>query len=192
MYRKEIFSIPNIMGYFRIALIPVFMYLYFKAETRQDYYIVTAVVGVSSVTDFLDGAVARKFNMVTELGMLIDPLADKLTQGALAICFLGRYPLMWLVLGLYVVKEAFMVIVGLVMIKHNGHRLHGAIFPGKLSTATIYVVMFLFLVFPYMSMAVVNTLIIICAVTLVIAFVAYIPVFTKMHKLPPVEDRVDL
>ena len=98
--RKEIFSIPNILGYFRILLIPVFMTLYFKAEKPSDYFAAAVVVGISSLSDMFDGLIARKFNMITELGKFIDPLADKLTQGALIVCFVARYPLMWLLVGI--------------------------------------------------------------------------------------------
>ena len=64
--RKEIFSIPNLMGYFRILMIPVFSWMYLTASTREDVYRAAAVVFISSVTDLLDGWVARRFHMVTE------------------------------------------------------------------------------------------------------------------------------
>lgn len=78
---KEIFSIPNLMGYFRILLIPVFTWIYVQADSVSDYYTAAVLVGISGLTDMFDGKVARKFNMITELGKFIDPLADKLTQG---------------------------------------------------------------------------------------------------------------
>ena len=90
--KKEIFSIPNLMGYFRILMIPVFCYLYIG---KQRYLAASAAVLLSSLTDLFDGKIARKFNMVTELGKLLDPVADKLTHGALALCLALRYPLMW-------------------------------------------------------------------------------------------------
>lgn len=186
--RKEIFSIPNILGYFRILLIPVFMYLYFKAESSKDYYTAAVVVGVSSLSDMFDGLIARKCNMVTELGKLIDPLADKLTQGALIVCFLNRYDYMWILLGIYVVKEGFMAVIGLVMLKHNGRKLDGAMWYGKVSTALLYIVMVLLLLLPEMKLSLANTLIIIAAVSMLFALVAYIPVFVKLYKQPPLED----
>ena len=67
------------MGYFRILMIPVFSWMYLTASTREDVYRAAAVVFISSVTDLLDGWVARRFHMVTELGKFVDPLADKLT-----------------------------------------------------------------------------------------------------------------
>lgn len=182
--RKEIFSIPNILGYLRILLIPVFMYIYFTAESLKDYYIAVAVVGVSSLTDMFDGLIARKFNMITELGKLVDPLADKLTQGALIICFLSRYSLMWLLMGIYVVKEGFMLVMGLVVIRRNGNRLNGATWAGKISTAMLYVAMFLLLLLPKMDPEIVDLLIILCSIANIITLIVYIPIFVKMYNAP--------
>ena len=81
--RKELLSIPNLMGYFRLLMIPVFVYLYLHAETDRGYYAAAAVMGISSITDMFDGLVARKFNMITEFGKFLDPFADKMTHGAL-------------------------------------------------------------------------------------------------------------
>lgn len=186
--RKEIFSIPNILGYFRILLIPVFMSIYFCAEKTSDYYAAAIVVGISSLSDLFDGLIARKCNMVTELGKFIDPLADKLTQGALILCFLNRYPWMWLLMGIYVAKEGFMAVMGLVMLRHNGRRLNGAMWYGKVSTAMLYIFMFLLLLLPMMSLTVVNILIFICAGASVLTLAGYIPVFVKMYKEPPIQE----
>ena len=104
--KKELLSIPNLMGYFRLLMIPVFVAIYMRAETTTDYYIAAAVLGISSLTDMFDGLVARKFNMITEFGKFLDPLADKLTHGALLLCLCSRYSLMWVLVVLFVLKEA--------------------------------------------------------------------------------------
>lgn len=186
--RKEIFSIPNILGYFRILLIPVFMILYFRSETTKDYYCAAVVVGVSSLSDMFDGLIARKFNMITELGKFIDPFADKLTQGALIVCFLNRYDLMWLLLGIYVIKEGFMAAMGIVVLRRNGQKLDGAKWFGKVSTAMLYIVMFLLLILPGMSMTAANVLIIICAAAMLLTLAGYIPVFVNLYKQPYREE----
>ncbi len=85
--KKEIFSIPNLMGYFRILLIPVFCYLYITAETEREYLYAALVVLLSSLTDLFDGKIARRFHMVTELGKALDPIADKLYA-----CSTGNLP----------------------------------------------------------------------------------------------------
>ncbi len=96
-----------------------------QADSVSDYYTAAVLVGISGLTDMFDGKVARKFNMITELGEFIDPLADKLTQGALVICFAIRYPLMRAVLVLFIVKEGFMGIMGLLLLS-RGKKLDGA------------------------------------------------------------------
>lgn len=115
--KKEIFSIPNIMGYFRILLIPVFCYLYITAESEREYLYAAFVVLISSLTDLFDGKIARRFNMITELGKALDPIADKLTHGALAVCLATRYPLMWVLIVLMIIKEGYMGIQGLIFLK---------------------------------------------------------------------------
>ena len=127
---KEIFSIPNIMGYFRILLIPLFCYLYMTAKTEKDFLYAALVVLLSSLTDLFDGKIARHFHMVTDLGKALDPIADKLTHGALALCLATRYPLMWGLILLLVIKEGYMGIMGLIFLK-KGKILNGAMWFGK-------------------------------------------------------------
>ena len=70
------------------------------------------VVLISSLTDLFDGKIARRFNMITELGKALDPVADKLTHAALAVCLATRYPLMWLLIALMLIKEGYMEYYG--------------------------------------------------------------------------------
>ena len=179
--RKEIFSIPNLMGYFRILLIPVFSWMYCTADSVGDYYAAAAVVGISGLTDMFDGKIARRFDMITELGKFIDPLADKLTQAALLICLAVRYPLMRAVLALFVVKEGFMAIMGALLLP-RGKKLDGAMWFGKVCTAVLYAVLFLLLLLPGIGTAAANVLIGICGAFLLFSFVMYIPVFRRMWK----------
>ena len=80
--KREIFSIPNLMGYFRILLIPVFSWMYCTADSTGDYYAAAVVVGVSGLTDMFDGKIARRFNMITELGKFITVETDKAVVGS--------------------------------------------------------------------------------------------------------------
>lgn len=88
--KKDLFTIPNLMGYFRILLVPVFIYLYINAHSVTDTYKALAVLILSGVTDFFDGIAARKLHQVTELGKALDPVADKLTLGAVIFCLIHR------------------------------------------------------------------------------------------------------
>ena len=176
---KEIFSIPNLMGYFRILLIPVFCYLFFSAETKEDYLIAACIVLISTITDFLDGWVARRFHMITELGKFVDPLADKLTHAALAVCLAFRYPLMLLIVGIMVIKEGFMAVMGMIKLK-KGKKLDGAKWFGKVCTAALFLMMCILLLFPSITRAAADGLIIGCAVVQLFTLAMYIPVFRKM------------
>lgn len=179
--RREVFSIPNIMGYFRIILIPIFLYFYYNATSIKDYYIVAGIVCISGITDFLDGYIARKFNMITELGKFIDPLADKLTQAALVFSLAFRYELMWYLVGLFIIKEGFMAIMGIIMLR-KGKKLDGAKWFGKLCTAILYIVMFILILFPKINDIRANLLILVCLIFMLISFVLYIQVYYKMNK----------
>ena len=156
--KKELLSIPNLMGYFRLLMIPVFVWLYLTASTDMDYYMAALVMGISSLTDMFDGMVARKFNMITEFGKFLDPLADKLSHGAILLCLLSRYPLILLMLVLYVIKEGFMLVMGIIKLR-QGKKLNGAKWFGKCCTALLYVVLLIFLIFPRLPLGIVNCLI---------------------------------
>ena len=144
---REYFSIPNLLSYFRLILIPVYLLVYFNAEEPKDLVWAALVIAVSGLTDMFDGKIARHFNMITEWGKLIDPVADKLTLAAVALSLAFRFPLMRLVFALYVVKEAFMGVMGLIMLR-RGSKLNGAMWYGKVCTAVTYLVIFVLLLFP--------------------------------------------
>lgn len=176
--KKDLFTIPNIMGYCRILLIPVFCYFYIA---KENYIVATIIVLLSSLSDLFDGYIARKFNQVTELGKALDPIADKLTHAALALCLASRYPLMWALIALMIIKEGYMGIMGLYFIK-RGKMLDGAHWFGKVCTATLFVVLFVLFLLPHLSIKIVNTLIILCMIVMLFTLCMYIPVFRKMKK----------
>jgi cardiolipin synthase len=178
---KELFTIPNILSYIRIILIPFFAYCYITAAEPRDYYIAALIILFSGLTDLLDGFIARKFNQITELGKVIDPVADKLTQMAIIICLLFQYEYIWILIVLFVVKELFMGINGLVLLR-KGKKLDGSMWFGKVTTAVFYIAAFLLIAFPEMNN---NTAAILMAVTgifIVLSIVLYTPVFLKMHR----------
>lgn len=179
--KKEVFSIPNILSFVRLLLIPVFMIFYLTAKTPFDYYIAAAVILISGLTDMADGLIARKFRMITELGKVLDPIADKLTQVAIVFTLTFRFPAMFFLFVLLAVKEIFMGVNGLVLLR-KGKKLDGAMWFGKLATAVLYVVMFIFIAVPTLPDTAANILMIIAGFFLVLSFLLYIPVFADMYK----------
>ena len=87
-YQKKILTIPNIMSFFRLVLIPIIVYFY---VVKENYLWTLILLVVSGLTDIVDGFIARKFKMISDFGKAIDPIADKLTQLALLCCLLFRF-----------------------------------------------------------------------------------------------------
>lgn len=148
--KKRIFTIPNILSMFRIALIPIYVWIYLKAERKTDYHIATAIMAVSMITDAFDGIIARKCNMITTLGKVLDPVADKLTQVVVLVCLAIRFSPLWWVFGVFMVKETFMFVMGLLALSH-GRMLNGALIAGKICTAVLFASMALLMLSPDMG-----------------------------------------
>lgn len=130
MRNKNIFTIPNILSIFRLLLLPVIVYTYMN---QKDYVLTGVLLLVSGITDLLDGYIARTFNMMSDLGKILDPVADKATQAVILLCLVTRFR--WLVIPFMciVVKELFMSFIGLIVIKKTG-EVHGAVWHGKVAT----------------------------------------------------------
>ena len=140
--KTNFFNIPNCLCYFRILLIPVFLLVYFYAKWEYHYVTAAFILVLSGLSDFLDGFIARKFNMITDFGKLIDPIADKITQFTIAITLLFTYPLAWILLVIIVLKDGMLGIVGLYLYDY-GVKVKGASWWGKIATAYFYVVVIL-------------------------------------------------
>ena len=183
--RKDLFTIPNLMGYFRIILIPIFMAVYIGADSRADYIAAAVILGISGLTDCFDGKVARHFNMITEWGKVLDPVADKLTQAAVFISLSFRYPTMRYLVILFVVKEMFMGVMGAVMLK-KGSMMDGARWYGKLCTAVLYGAMFMLLLVVDLSYFAAGLIISICIIMNVFSFACYIVYYVRVLMNKPV------
>ena len=166
--RAEAFSIPNILSYFRLLLIPLFIVLY----VQEDFTEALITLAASGLSDILDGRIARKYDMVTDLGKVLDPVADKLTQCAMMLCVAMRYPAMWWLLGLHVVKETVMLIMGWYVLKRTD-TVNSAIWAGKLCTGVIYAVMMLHVILPHLPQPVSVGCTIVCAGLIVLSRSVY-------------------
>lgn len=180
-WMKEYFSIPNLLGYFRLILAAVYLLVCFQAETRQDYYIAAGIIGVSVVSDFLDGKIARHFHMVTAWGKILDPAADKVTLLAVAASFTLRYPLMGAAAAVFAAKEIFMAVSGMLLMK-RGWRTDGATLPGKVCTAGLYMVSFFLLLRPDIKIIVANVLITAEIVLMAAALVSYAELYAAVWR----------
>lgn len=133
-------TIPNWLCFLRIALIPIFSVLFIK----EHYIIAFVLMIIAAVTDLLDGKIARKYNMVSNLGKILDPIADKLSQVAIVIILIFKFwsfeGILKYLLFLFIAKELIMVIAGALLLA-KGMRPVAAEIWGKVATTVFYIFM---------------------------------------------------
>ena len=167
-YKHKIITIPNILSFFRLCLIPLIVWQYVWEES---YFNALYLLALSGVTDIVDGIIARKFHMISDLGKALDPVADKLTQLAMLFCLVTRFPSMWIPLVLLLVKEIFAGITGLMMVKRG--TVIGADWHGKVTTVLLYGTMLVHLAWVNVPPVVSHILVILCTGMLLLSGILY-------------------
>lgn len=187
-------TIPNWLCFLRIALIPVFSVLFIKGQ----YIAAFVTMIVAALTDLFDGKIARKYNMVSNLGKILDPVADKLSQMAIVIILIVKFWDGYLryILFLFIVKELLMIIAGLLLLS-KGMRPGAAEIWGKVATTVFYVFMILIIAIggPSSALAgveafkgiilsdtVITVMICISAVLMFVSLFSYVPGFVRQIK----------
>lgn len=181
---KNTFTIPNIISMFRIILITPFVVFFL----RNDYITAAIILIVSGISDFLDGIIARKFHQESELGKILDPLADKLTLIAVGICLIFIEPFVLPLMIIMVTKDLLMLVGGSIVIKQ------GVIPPkskwyGKLSTVLFYVTVSLIVVMKIfdfvdrpVSRIVLIVLLSVTAFMMLFSLINYIGMYVQIQK----------
>ena len=115
---SHVWTIPNVLTMIRLLLVPVFVVVYFRT-TAEPKYAALAIFAAASLTDMLDGYLARKLNQITDFGKLFDPLADKLMVLTAMVCqaIAGVFP--WAAVIIVACKELVMVLGGLFMLSRD-------------------------------------------------------------------------
>ncbi len=132
--RNQNLTVPNALSALRIVIVPFFAWAFLTG------HLITAAVllVVSGLSDMFDGLIARKFDQVTELGKMLDPLADKLTQGVVALCLAIRFPVICPLLVIFILKELAMLVCAALLLKKR-KRPCAARWYGKVATVMFYV-----------------------------------------------------
>jgi len=192
---KGCWTIPNLLSVIRIILIPVFAVLFYN----QQYGWAVLTLVLSGLSDFFDGKIARRFNQISALGKMLDPVADKLTQITLAILLFISFngaqdatlkAFSWVFL-VFIIKEFVMVAGGAVMLA-CGIRPGAAEIYGKVATFAFYAIMIIVIAFgpevgvfrnvftlPNILMMI---LVIISAILTLVAFASYLPETFRQFK----------
>lgn len=166
---KRIWTIPNVLSLLRLAMIPLFVWLYCGAEKPM---LTAAVLMLSGLTDIADGCIARHCGMVSDLGKILDPLADKLTQAAMLVCLLTRFPGMLGVFLLLAIKEIFAGVCSVLVIRWTGKVL-GSEWHGKLSTVLLHGMIVAHVVWQDIPAAVSNGMMAVCAGMMLVTCALY-------------------
>jgi cardiolipin synthase len=143
---QKIWTIPNALSMIRIFLIPLIIWLYCF---RQEFWLTAVVVAISAVTDIVDGVIARKFCLVSNVGKLLDPVADKLTQIAIVFCLSVRFVPIRILFAVQVVKE--LIILILTYLAARKKKINSAQWYGKLCTVVLFAVMITHILDPFLS-----------------------------------------
>lgn len=193
---KDLFSnwktVPNLLSFLRIIMVPIFAVLFNNGQ----YLGAVGILALSGLSDFFDGKIARRFNQISSLGKILDPIADKLTQITIAIMFyltfaraqdelIRKFSFVFLI---FLIKEALMVVGGAILIA-MGIKPGAAEMPGKVATFAFYLIMISIIGFgPEIGIisnafnlgtyppVVMVALICISAVLCIVAFCSYLPV----------------
>ena len=180
-WKKEILTIPNLLSLFRLVLIPVYVIIYLNAENTSHYYLSAGILAVSCITDLIDGKIARHFNMISTVGKILDPLADKATQFTLIVCLAMRYPVLLHLVVLFIIKESFQLICGCFALK-KGMMLEGALFAGKICTTILFISLILLVMLPELRYEYVQLITLVDAVFMLISFISYFFAYFGKHK----------
>lgn len=195
---KDLFTdwntIPNWMCFVRIALIPVFAVLFIK-----EYYLWAVITMiVAALTDVFDGKIARKYNMVSNLGKILDPIADKLSQMAIVIILIIKFwnndGIVKYIFFLFIIKELIMIIGGGILLS-KGMRPTAAEVWGKVATVVFYVFMITIIAlgspdsplvgvwfFKQLPQTLTTVMVIISALLAFVSLFGYAPGFIKQMK----------
>ena len=184
-------NIPNILSIIRICLVGVFVFVFFNNYPHNLMWALVVFL-TAGLTDVIDGFLARKFNWITNVGKILDPIADKLMQCTVLICMLTKQLIpAWLVFP-FILKEFLMLLGGLLVIKKRRVIVVSNIF-GKMTVVFFYAaVVFCIAARDFLDnnpiiLYMICSLVLIAAIS---AFVNYVTTYFKALKNQDITDAV--
>lgn len=171
-------NIPNILSVSRIAMLPFLVQQLLKGNTLNAGLILLA----SAATDTLDGFLARHFGWVSDLGKVLDPIADKLTQAVVSVTLMFVMREYWFFFAIMILKDLVMLVLGGTLLK-QGVKLEGARWFGKVSTVVYYAAMILIVLFRNLPKGIVVGLLSLAAVCALVSALLYIPEYLRYRTI---------
>lgn len=184
--KKDVFTVPNVLTYIRLLCVPVFigmMIAYCVDKTATEY--LWAAFGLfvfASATDIADGYIARRFNMISDIGKVLDPVADKLLQG-FAVLMLGiSGNVHWAFVVIIVAKEIFIGVTSKYFMRASKRQVEQMANKwGKYAALTVFIGLFFAFLVPFHNVIAIMDLVIFCigSVMAVIAATQYTVIYCK-------------
>ena len=173
-------NVPNILSVIRICLVPVFILVYFSGAEYSSIY-AAAIYALASITDVLDGKIARKYNQTTNLGRILDPLGDKLMTMSVIVCItIDNVIPVWAVIIL-VIKECLMGLGGM-FLYNKFEEMPPSNYFGKCSTVVFFAICVILMLFRNIPHNVALAMIAFAIAVMLLAFVSYIIKFACLLK----------
>lgn len=167
-------NLPNLISLLRFVLAPVFLVIFWSPYPNRMAFGM-GILALAGITDMLDGYLARKLNMVTATGKMLDPLADKavVISVLISLYLIGKIPF-WLV-ALIMIKESMIVIGSLYLLLNNRAGVNVSI-SGKASTVTIYAAFFV----AAFSLSSSTIMVAIAGIVSIAALIGYVNAFIRV------------
>ena len=175
-------NLPNLLTIIRLFLVPVFILVYMGEDAAAARITAAAIFFIASVTDVLDGYIARKYNKVTDFGKLADPVADKLMQlSAIGCLAINKRISMW-ILVLFIFKEAVMILGGINLLREK--FVVQSKWTGKIATVILFMCVMIILATDEQTLPEHYATILMCCsiVATIIAFFDYAKMYIKIKE----------
>jgi len=176
-YKNQMKNVPNILSGFRLALIPAFAMLFLTGQRE----LAGIMFMLAACTDALDGFIARKYNAISKLGRILDPLADKLMQFVALVCLGYARAIPYWFAGIYMLKELVILCGGIKMFKTVSDVMPSKIL-GKIAAVMFYLSITAIIFFEALSSPIRYTLLTVCLTLTLAALVDYILSYSKYVK----------
>ena len=174
-------NVPNGLSIFRLLLVPVLIIVYFSNLSEARVY-ATGVYLLAAATDYFDGRIARKYNLVSKLGRILDPLGDKIMTFAVLLCItIDKIVPTWAIV-IFFLKESLMAIGGF-LIYRKSLDMPPANYIGKAATV-VFVVIFATLMLFEIPKFYSTIMITVAIIVMIAAFLSYLLQYIKFVQSP--------
>jgi CDP-alcohol phosphatidyltransferase len=182
--KENVLTIPNLLSLIRLAIIPFICIAYFYGK----YFAAAGLIVLSALTDIADGIIARKCNMTSDLGKMLDPFADKMTEGVLILALAFTYRPMIALVVTFALLEITKGIMGSLAVKKTG-EVKSAKWFGKLNTAYLYETILVMIIFRDMDELVIKIKVAVAFIFMAASFVLYLLIYCESIRLSKADRK---